>query len=181
VGTCFRGGGLSWLRGAGVAPVTAYLTVIWSPGKRARGFGRIGAAFGLGFIIGPVIGGELGQIGPRVPFYAAALAWLPLFLEYDVIVAYSTDPIWPLLCQLRNFAAYSAALAGYTAAIIASDQLGATGGPNGQAFMQLRRLKQRKCVVGPHAQSHFKHADSAALVQRNHEAKVSRAEVEMKA
>jgi uncharacterized membrane protein YccC len=37
--------------------------------------------------------------------------------------------------QLRNFASYAAALAGYTAAIIASDQLGATGGPNGQAFM----------------------------------------------
>jgi uncharacterized membrane protein YccC len=36
---------------------------------------------------------------------------------------------------LKNFAAYSAALAGYTVAIIASDQLGATGGPNGQAFM----------------------------------------------
>src|ERR1700686_2811178 len=36
---------------------------------------------------------------------------------------------------LRNFAAYAAALAGYTAAIIASDQLGATGGLNGQAFM----------------------------------------------
>src|SRR6202790_2371665 len=36
---------------------------------------------------------------------------------------------------LRNFAAYAAALAGYTAAIIASDQLGATGGPNGDAFM----------------------------------------------
>src|SRR6202045_3791434 len=36
---------------------------------------------------------------------------------------------------LRNFAAYAAALAGYTAAIIASDQLGATGGPNGEAFM----------------------------------------------
>src|SRR5271167_1892512 len=36
---------------------------------------------------------------------------------------------------LRNFASYSAALAGYTAAIIASDQLGATGGPNGDAFM----------------------------------------------
>ena len=37
--------------------------------------------------------------------------------------------------QLRNFAAYAAALAGFTAAIIASDQLGATGGPNGHAFM----------------------------------------------
>jgi uncharacterized membrane protein YccC len=36
---------------------------------------------------------------------------------------------------LKNFAAYAAALAGYTVAIIASDQLGATGGPNGQAFM----------------------------------------------
>jgi hypothetical protein len=37
---------------------------------------------------------------------------------------------------LKNFAGYSAALAGYTVAIIASDQLGATGGPNGQAFIQ---------------------------------------------
>src|SRR5215470_10201862 len=36
---------------------------------------------------------------------------------------------------LKNFAAYSAALAGYTVAIIANDQLGATGGPNGQAFI----------------------------------------------
>jgi uncharacterized membrane protein YccC len=48
--------------------------------------------------------------------------------------------LWGAACALfatvlRNFAAYSAALAGYTAAIIASDQLGATGGPNGDAFM----------------------------------------------
>jgi hypothetical protein len=40
-----------------------------------------------------------------------------------------------LATVLRNFAAYAAALAGYTAAIIAADQLGATGGPNGDAFM----------------------------------------------
>jgi uncharacterized membrane protein YccC len=48
--------------------------------------------------------------------------------------------LWGATCALfatvlRNFAAYAAALAGYTAAIIASDQLGATGGPNGDAFM----------------------------------------------
>lgn len=48
--------------------------------------------------------------------------------------------LWGALCTLvatllRNFASYSAALAGYTAAIIATDQLGATGGLNGQAFM----------------------------------------------
>ncbi|HEX3522775.1 MAG TPA: FUSC family protein [Stellaceae bacterium] len=48
--------------------------------------------------------------------------------------------LWGALCALvatllRNFAAYAAALAGYTAAIIANDQLGAVGGPNGQAFI----------------------------------------------
>jgi uncharacterized membrane protein YccC len=48
--------------------------------------------------------------------------------------------LWGAACALvatllRNFAAYAAALAGYTAAIIANDQLGSTGGPNGQAFM----------------------------------------------
>jgi uncharacterized membrane protein YccC len=48
--------------------------------------------------------------------------------------------VWGAGCALvatllKNFAAYSAALAGYTVAIIASDELGATGGPNGQAFM----------------------------------------------
>jgi len=48
--------------------------------------------------------------------------------------------LWGAACALvatvlRNFAAYAASLAGYTAAIIASDQLGATGGPNGDAFM----------------------------------------------
>src|SRR6201982_2047787 len=48
--------------------------------------------------------------------------------------------LWGAACALvatllRNFAAYAAALAGYTVAIIANDQLGAVGGPNGQAFM----------------------------------------------
>jgi uncharacterized membrane protein YccC len=48
--------------------------------------------------------------------------------------------VWSAACAfvstvLRNFAAYAAALAGFTAAIIASDQLGATGGLNGQAFV----------------------------------------------
>jgi uncharacterized membrane protein YccC len=47
---------------------------------------------------------------------------------------------------LRNFAAYAAALAGYTAAIIASDQLGATGGPNGQAFMLAVTRASEICI-----------------------------------
>src|SRR5437660_6252647 len=47
---------------------------------------------------------------------------------------------------LRNFAAYAAALAGYTAAIIASDQLGATGGPNGEAFMLAATRASEICI-----------------------------------
>jgi uncharacterized membrane protein YccC len=47
---------------------------------------------------------------------------------------------------LKNFAAYAAALAGYTAAIIASDQLGATGGPNGEAFMLAVTRASEICI-----------------------------------
>jgi DHA1 family tetracycline resistance protein-like MFS transporter len=63
---------LSGIAGAAVATATAYIADITPPEKRSQRFGLIGAAFGLGFIIGPVIGGELGEYGPRVPFYAAA-------------------------------------------------------------------------------------------------------------
>jgi uncharacterized membrane protein YccC len=59
--------------------------------------------------------------------------------------------VWGAACALvatllRNFAAYSAALAGYTAAIIASDQLGATGGLNGQAFMLAVTRASEICI-----------------------------------
>jgi DHA1 family tetracycline resistance protein-like MFS transporter len=72
IGYIFIGRILSGISGAAIATATAYITDITTPDKRAQRFGLIGAAFGLGFIIGPVIGGELGQFGPRVPFYAAA-------------------------------------------------------------------------------------------------------------
>ncbi len=59
--------------------------------------------------------------------------------------------LWGAACALvatllHNFAAYSAALAGYTAAIIASDQLGATGGVNGQAFMLAVNRASEICI-----------------------------------
>ncbi|WDR04250.1 MFS transporter [Devosia algicola] len=68
----FVGRIIAGIAGAAVATATAYMADITPPHKRTHRFGLIGAAFGLGFIIGPVIGGELGSIGPRVPFYAAA-------------------------------------------------------------------------------------------------------------
>jgi len=68
----FIGHTIAGISGASVATATAYIADITSKEKRAQRFGLIGAAIGLGFIIGPVIGGLLGELGPRWPFYAAA-------------------------------------------------------------------------------------------------------------
>ena len=51
---------------------SAYMADISEPGERSANFGLIGAAFGFGFVLGPLIGGVLGEFGTRAPFYAAA-------------------------------------------------------------------------------------------------------------
>jgi DHA1 family tetracycline resistance protein-like MFS transporter len=58
--------------GASFAVANAYASDVTSPDQRSKGFGLIGAAFGLGFIFGPMIGGLLGGIDLRLPFFAAA-------------------------------------------------------------------------------------------------------------
>lgn len=50
----------------------AYIADVSPPEKRAGAFGLIGAAFGIGFVLGPALGGVLGDIGPRLPFWGAA-------------------------------------------------------------------------------------------------------------
>jgi DHA1 family tetracycline resistance protein-like MFS transporter len=76
----FVGRVIAGIMGASFTTATAYIADISTPEKRAQNFGMVGAAFGLGFIIGPVLGGVLGQFGPRVPFYAAAALSLLNFL-----------------------------------------------------------------------------------------------------
>lgn len=68
----FVGRVLSGITSAGFATAAAYVADVTPPEKRAGAFGMIGVAFGIGFIIGPAIGGVTGSFGPRVPFWAAA-------------------------------------------------------------------------------------------------------------
>ena len=71
LGWFFLGRIISGLTGANFAAASAYIADISPPEKRAANFGLIGAAFGLGFILGPALGGLLGNIGLRMPFVVA--------------------------------------------------------------------------------------------------------------
>ncbi|MBI3510547.1 MAG: TCR/Tet family MFS transporter [Bacteroidetes bacterium] len=76
----FIGRLIAGITGASFTVAGAYIADISPPEKRAQNFGIIGAAFGLGFIAGPALGGALAHFGPRIPFFAAAglslLNWL---------------------------------------------------------------------------------------------------------
>ncbi|MDY3547230.1 TCR/Tet family MFS transporter [Riemerella anatipestifer] len=76
----FLGRLLSGITGASITTASAYIADISTEQDRSKNFGVIGAAFGLGFIIGPVLGGILGQFGARIPFLAAGILCLINFI-----------------------------------------------------------------------------------------------------
>lgn len=63
---------ISGVTAASVPTAGAYIADVTPPEKRAAGFGLIGAAFGIGFVLGPAMGGLLGNVNPRLPFWVAA-------------------------------------------------------------------------------------------------------------
>jgi DHA1 family tetracycline resistance protein-like MFS transporter len=69
----FVGRIIAGITGASFTTASAYIADVSTPEKRAQNFGLIGVAFGLGFILGPLLGGELVHFGSRVPFIAAAV------------------------------------------------------------------------------------------------------------
>mgnify|MGYP001546506071 CR=1 FL=1 len=73
LGMLLLGRAIAGLSSANVSVATAYLTDISTQAQRARRFGLLNAMFGAGFIIGPVLGGALGDYGLRLPFMAAAV------------------------------------------------------------------------------------------------------------
>ncbi|WP_373552957.1 TCR/Tet family MFS transporter [Haliscomenobacter sp.] len=72
LGWLFVGRIIAGITGASFTTAGAYIADVSPPEKRAQNFGLIGAAFGLGFIMGPVMGGFLGEYGARVPFFVSA-------------------------------------------------------------------------------------------------------------
>jgi DHA1 family tetracycline resistance protein-like MFS transporter len=86
IGWLFVGRIIAGATGASFTTATAYIADVSPPEKRAQNFGLVGAAFGLGFIIGPVIGGLFAHWGPRAPFVAAAvLTFMNLLYGYFIL------------------------------------------------------------------------------------------------
>jgi DHA1 family tetracycline resistance protein-like MFS transporter len=82
----FVGRAIAGIAGASFAPAASYVADVTPPDRRAAGFGLMGAAFGAGFVLGPALGGLLGESGPRAPFYAsAALAGLNVLYGWFVL------------------------------------------------------------------------------------------------
>jgi len=116
-GLLFVGRIIAGITGASFTTASAYIADISTPENRAKNFGMIGAAFGLGFIVGPALGGLLGGLGLRAPFYAAAILSLLNFLYGYFIVPESLDKAhrrefqwnrlipWNSMLQLKKYPA----------------------------------------------------------------------------
>ncbi len=92
LGWLFVGRVLAGICGASWVIANAYITDVTAPEERGKYFGMLGAAFGLGFILGPALGGILGEYGARVPFYAAAAISLLNFAFGYVVLPESLAP-----------------------------------------------------------------------------------------
>ena len=88
----FVGRIISAITSASFTTANAYIADVVPPERRAKSYGMIGAAFGLGFIVGPLIGGVLGDIDHRLPFWCAAALALLNFL-YGLFVLPESHPV----------------------------------------------------------------------------------------
>jgi len=72
--------------GASYSTANSYIADVSTEENRSKNFGMLGAAFGIGFIVGPLMGGLLGEIGLRTPFYvASALTFINLLYGYFIL------------------------------------------------------------------------------------------------
>ncbi|HEX9174529.1 MAG TPA: TCR/Tet family MFS transporter [Telluria sp.] len=88
----FLGRAIGGMSSASMAVASAYASDISTPENRAKSFGKIGAAFGLGFICGPMLGGLLGSVDLHLPFYVAAALSAANFVYGYFLVPESLAP-----------------------------------------------------------------------------------------
>lgn len=151
----FVGRALAGIAGASFIPAYAYLADVSPPEKRAQNFGLVGAAFGIGFIIGPAIGGLLGGLGTRTPFFVAAgLAMANTTFGYFVLpeslpkesrrpfAFRRANPVGALL-QIRKYPA----LPGLAAAVFLW-QVGSQVFPSTWSFYTMFKFKWTEVAVG---------------------------------
>ena len=91
LGLLFVGRVISGLTGAGITVANSYMADVSDDSNRAANFGLIGAAFGIGFVLGPTLGGILGHYNPMAPFIAAAILNFINFLFGVFVLPESLD------------------------------------------------------------------------------------------
>ena len=155
IGWLFLGRTIAGITGASFTTATAYIADISTPEKRAQNFGMVGAAFGLGFIIGPVLGGILGQLGTRIPFFTAAglslLNWtygyfiLPESLPREHRRPFELKRANPLgsLLQLKKYPAFAGLIASLVLVYISAQAVQSTW-----TFYNMEKFNWNEAWVG---------------------------------
>jgi DHA1 family tetracycline resistance protein-like MFS transporter len=132
----FAGRILDGMTGGNISTAQAYIADVTSPQERARGMGLFGAAFGVGFIFGPAVGGILSRWGTHAPFFfAATLAfinalllyfWLPETITPDHPARAAAGGSWAQLARLVARAQLAFVLAIYLLFVIAFSMMTTT-------------------------------------------------------
>lgn len=151
----FAGRILAGIGGASFTVATAYIADISTPEKKAQNFGIVGAAFGLGFIIGPLLGGVFAQWGIRLPFFVAAgLSFLNLIYGYFIlpesldhehrreVVWKRANPVSSLL-HLRKHGPFMGLIAAFFLAHLAAHSLQSTW-----TFFTMLKFEWDEAMVG---------------------------------
>ncbi|MEY2835118.1 MAG: hypothetical protein RLZZ557_780, partial [Bacteroidota bacterium] len=146
---------LSGITGASFTTASAYIADISTPEKRAQNFGMIGAAFGLGFIVGPLIGGVLGKFDARMPFFFAAGLTLINWLYGLLVLPESlgkekrrkfdwkrANPIGSLM-HLKKYPAVAGLIASLTLIYIGSHAVNSTW-----SYYTMEKFKWDSAMVG---------------------------------
>lgn len=151
----FVGRVIAGITGASFTTASAYIADVSPPEKRAQNFGMVGAAFGLGFIIGPVLGGVLGHYSTKLPFLAAAgLALLNAAYGYFVLPESLSkehrrkfewrraNPIGSLM-QLKKYPAISGLIASLILIYVAAHAVQSTW-----SYFTMERFQWSESLVG---------------------------------